>query len=300
MESDISEPKSRSFNLFLRFFQLGLSLTAAAVISQLLSSSCIDDTFKLMALLSMVMVVFNFIAMVSLRCSVNFPKCGFIMAYIIDIGLSAAIVLLALRDYQTSQNCAFSALLFRFFIVEIGLYVIMSFLILVLPFHWIQRYSNSPGNWVWPGLFFSFLWSFLDASATHSLLLIGLLTFLVSVITLAGNLIAGCKGITTGMKRCLIVCWVMTVLLMVGAEVLAVLTYISIKEGSDYQGMVAKILLEIFVAINLIDLNFWLFGLLTLRHENGDNIRDDLVKFGRDSKFEEDSSKVYKYEGDSQ
>ena len=285
MESDISEPKSRSFNLFLRFFQLGLSLTAAAVISKLLSSSCIDDTFRLMAIISMVMVVFNLIAMISLRCSVNFPKCGFIIAFLIDLGLSAAIVGLAIKNYQNSQNCAFSALLFRFYIIEICLYVMMAFWVLVFPFHWIQRYSNSPGNWAWPGLFFSFIWSRNDSSSTHYLLFIGLVYFLISFITIVSNLIAGCSGITTGMKKCLIVSWVITILLMIVAEVFAVLTYINIREETDFLGMVAQILLEIFIAINLIDLTFWLFGFLTLRHENGDNIRDDLIKFGKDEKF---------------
>jgi len=87
------------------------------------------------------------------------------------------------------------------------------------------------------------------------------------------------------MKKCLIVSWVITILLMIVAEVFAVLTYINIREETDFLGMVAQILLEIFIAINLIDLTFWLFGFLTLRHENGDNIRDDLIKFGKDEKF---------------
>lgn len=46
-----------------------------------------------------------------------------------------------------------------------------------------------------------------------------------------------------------------------------------------------KGLLEIFILINLIDLIFWLYGFQTLDYENGDSIRDNLVAFGRNSKF---------------
>lgn len=38
--------------------------------------------------------------------------------------------------------------------------------------------------------------------------------------------------------------------------------------------------------VNLIDLLFWLFGLQALNYENGDSVRDELVKFGIDPTFD--------------
>jgi|JI10StandDraft_1071094.scaffolds.fasta_scaffold3000209_1 hypothetical protein len=42
----------------------------------------------------------------------------------------------------------------------------------------------------------------------------------------------------------------------------------------------AKKLLLVFIIVNAIEFFLWLFGLLTLQHENGDKIRDDMLAFG--------------------
>lgn len=49
----------------------------------------------------------------------------------------------------------------------------------------------------------------------------------------------------------------------------------------------AKKLIIIFVIVNVIEFLLWLFGLLTLQHENGDKIRDDMLIFGNSSRVEE-------------
>lgn len=54
-------------------------------------------------------------------------------------------------------------------------------------------------------------------------------------------------------------------------------------------------LLECFILVNLIDLIFWLYGYQSLDYENGDSVRDELVKFGKNPQFEEESD-VQEYE----
>jgi hypothetical protein len=37
-------------------------------------------------------------------------------------------------------------------------------------------------------------------------------------------------------------------------------------------------LLQIFIFVNIVDFIFWLWGYLTLEYENGDKIRDELMR----------------------
>lgn len=156
--------------------------------------------------------------------------------------------------------------------------------ILLLPFYWVQRFSNSPGNLVWIALFCSFSWAGEDL---FLMLSIGLLNLLACVATWSFNGVAGCRGISTGMKCGLVVGWVLSLLLVVAAEGLGVFAYLSRGDSQSYHSLAKKTLLEVFLVVNLIDINFWLFGFLTLRHENGDSIRDDLLHFGKDEHFED-------------
>jgi hypothetical protein len=95
-------------------------------------------------------------------------------------------------------------------------------MIICLPFNWIQRYSNSPGNLTWIFLFFSFGWS---GNFKTPMILLGILTTLVSATSFIINLFA-CKGISTGVKKGIVVAWVFGLITMIVAEVLAVVTYL--------------------------------------------------------------------------
>lgn len=47
MESDINEAKSRTFNMLLRFFQLGLCLSATFFVGEVFRVTCIHESFKI-------------------------------------------------------------------------------------------------------------------------------------------------------------------------------------------------------------------------------------------------------------
>lgn len=46
MESDINYPKSKAFNIFLRFLQLALSMACTVFVVELVEKACIDGEFR--------------------------------------------------------------------------------------------------------------------------------------------------------------------------------------------------------------------------------------------------------------
>jgi hypothetical protein len=46
--------------------------------------------------------------------------------------------------------------------------------------------------------------------------------------------------------------------------------------------------LQTFICINILDLLFWLWGYMTLEYENGDRIRDELMRGKNDHEESED------------
>ena len=95
---------------------------------------------------------------------------------------------------------------------------------LLLPLLWIQRFTNSPGNLVWPGLFLFF------ANQWHTtfdsiMLLIAGLAVLVSTLTFIANIFAGFKGTTTGIKKFIKFAWLFDLVVMLANEGLAVYAF---------------------------------------------------------------------------
>jgi hypothetical protein len=50
--------------------------------------------------------------------------------------------------------------------------------------------------------------------------------------------------------------------------------------------------LQTFICVNFLDLLFWLWGYLTLEYENGDKIRDELMR-GKNDHDESEDVKPY-------
>jgi len=106
-------------------------------------------------------------------------------------------------------------------LLSITYYFIEFLLILTFSFNWIQRYTNSPGNIVW--LVYFFMSSWYDRQLYFMISLI-ILMFLVSFFTFLANCFAICK-VTTCIKKFIISSWIISFLLMIAAEVLAIFAY---------------------------------------------------------------------------
>jgi hypothetical protein len=89
--------------------------------------------------------------------------------------------------------------------------VVLAFMIVFLPFHWIQRYSNTPGNIAWIFLFFAFAWT---SQYKLPMLIEGIIFITISAMSFGVNVVA-CRGITTRMKKLIVIEWIFALILMV-------------------------------------------------------------------------------------
>lgn len=77
---------------------------------------------------------------------------------------------------------------------------------------------------------------------------------------------------------------------------MAIACYMQNSDYREYNDLMAKKLLLIFVILNVLEFLLWLFGLMTLQHENGDKIRDGMLSFEdsprlEDNRWSEDGGK---------
>ena len=112
--------------------------------------------------------------------------------------------------------------------------LVVNAMILIGPFFWVQRFSNSPGNVVWIFMFFLFGW---NPNYKTLMLIIGILVILVSAITLGVNIVAGVMGISSGIKKALMACWGVGMIIMLINEVIAIAAYIENSKYSSYNDM---------------------------------------------------------------
>lgn len=208
---DINEPKSRSFNMYLRYFQMGLQVLIASKLSEINSTSCEYTFQRIGQIVTIGLIAINLIAMIVTRCTTNFPRAFFFVIFIIDLILAAIITILGIVGMTEYNSCANNRVLHRFVMVEGIISVVLTFMIIMLPFHWIQRYSNTPGNLAWIFLFFGFAWT---AQYKIPMLIEGIIFASISGISFFVNLIA-CRGITTTMKKVIVIAWIFTLILMI-------------------------------------------------------------------------------------
>jgi hypothetical protein len=246
--------------MYLRFFQFGLQILIAAFISKANATGCFQAYHTVGLPISYIIIGLNLLAMIITRCNDRFPRIFFFVSFVIDLILAAIIVILGLIGMADTNSCANDRVLHKIVFIEGLITIFLAFMIICLPFNWVQRYSNSPGNLTWIFLFFSFGWS---GNFKTPMIILGILTTLVSATSFIINLIA-CKGISTGVKKGIVIAWVFGLITMIVAEVLAVVTYIQSGKAENFIDIVAIKLLQTFICINVLDFLFWLWGYLTL------------------------------------
>jgi hypothetical protein len=243
MESDINYPKSKAFNIFLRFFQLALSLGCTVFVAELVEKTCIDSQFRIIEILSGALGFLSLLAIIIIKCSKSHPKIGFAFLFLIALSTAFAIAFFSFKNIQ-ENNCAVSKMLYQYYIGQSLIYVLISLSILALPLLWIQRYTNSPGNLIWPGLFLLFV-KYWQGTFNSILILIPVIAILISIITFIANIFASFKGITTGVKKLIKFAWFFDLILMLANEAIAVRAYILGQEyfSLDFNGLMIKVLL---------------------------------------------------------
>jgi hypothetical protein len=149
MESDINYPKSKAFNIFLRFLQLSLTLACTIFVGEFVEKTCITPEFRIVEGLVGVVLLVSLLALVTLKCTAAHPKLAFIVFFVLDLAAVVAIALFSLGDILMGQGCAASNVFYQYYLGATALYTLLVLLILLLPLLWVQRFTNSPGNIVW-------------------------------------------------------------------------------------------------------------------------------------------------------
>ena len=118
MEISVNEPKSKSFNIYLRMFHLGLQLAAAYwAIFYDGTDSCTSQYYDYISYLAYALVAINLVSLIIVRCSARFPRCYFFVTYFIDLLLCAGVCALSVIGHINRHNCASNIVLFLFSIV---------------------------------------------------------------------------------------------------------------------------------------------------------------------------------------
>lgn len=228
------------------------------------------------------MLAANLIAILYMRCKEEFSKISFYIFLTADLLLAGIVLVVSFAGFGQNNVCANNKVFFKFAVAEVIVIVIITLFILFSAFYWVQRFSNSPGNLAWIFMFFGFAWTEQFGSKMTA---IGTLCLIVSLITFLANGIAAWKGITTGTKKIVVGFWTVDLLLMFVNEIVAIAVYFQNSDTTSYNDVAAKKLLQTFLAINIIEFLLWIFGLLTLKYENGDPIRDSLLNFGKNDEL---------------
>lgn len=141
-------------------------------------------------------------------------------------------------------------------------------------FYWAIRYTNAPGNLVWPFLFFGFSWT---SKFNGSYITVGIITLFISLGTFIANILPLRGGPTTLKSKIINYAWIGSLILMGICELIVFVTYLSSSDGTDFNDYIAKKLAQIYLPINFIDAIFWVFGKLTTKYDTGDTVRGNIM-----------------------
>lgn len=134
MEVNINQPRSRAFTIFLRYLQLSLQLIIALEISKIDALNCTDTMLKIGQPVSIIMLVFNLLAVAILRCRQGFDRRIFFVAFAINIILAGVSMVVGFGEVGQSNSCAGNKVLSLFTGLVSLITIIISIFALVAPF----------------------------------------------------------------------------------------------------------------------------------------------------------------------
>lgn len=224
--------------------------------------TCVHETFKIIEIMGIMMAIVNLCGIIFSAYKKRHSKTAFLVFYIANIIMCAVILIFSGINYHESVNCPTKTLFYTYYLTNIPLYLILSIMILVLPFYWIQRFTNSPGSAVWPFLFFIYC-----HYTRYQVLLevIGLLSLVTNILTWSSNGLALLYGVSTPLKKGLQVCFFIGLGLTGVNEILTLIAAYSVP-SIDKERIFVKSMLETYVFVNCIDLVFWIIGMMSMNH----------------------------------
>lgn len=103
------------------------------------------------------------------------------------------------------------------------------------------------------------------------------LTALTSVMTFLINCVSLVTGLTQNIKRVIVVAWVLGLVLSVVCILVMLMVFFnSYSHSREADQILSDICLK-YILVGIIDVGFWIWGLLTLSYENGDLVRNGIL-----------------------
>jgi hypothetical protein len=281
---DVNEPLSRAFTINLRFLQLGLQLMLAQLISKIANTDCSTTLITIGLPISYILIAINIISILLIRWKQLFNRKIFFAHYAVNIILAGVAMVVGLGGIGEPNSCANNRVLHKYVGFQSLLAIILSVITLFGPFDWALRYTNAPGNLVWPFLFF-LPW---ESSFQGSYVTVGILTLLTTVCTFVVNALPLAGGLTVMKKKIIHSEWIAALVTMGICEIIVFATYIAGADANSFIDFTAKKLAQTYLPINLIDALFWIWGLMTLKYTSGDTVRENIMKQDDNSYDEND------------
>lgn len=194
---NVNEPISRAFSINLRFLQLGLQLLISQLISKIANTDCSTTVVTIGLPISYILIAINLISIVVIRWKQAFNRKVFFAHYALNIILAGVAMVVGLGGIGEPNSCANNRVLHKYVGFQSLLAIILSVMTLFGPFDWALRYTNAPGNLVWPFLFFA-PW---ESAFRGSYVTVGILTLLITICTFIVNALPLAGGLTITKKK---------------------------------------------------------------------------------------------------
>lgn len=213
--------------------------------------------------LCMYWTFYNMIVMVGLKCVDELSKGSLIFTGVINYLVALFIIILGFIEDSTSGNNASVEIYHRY-----APFQVLNCLTVVSLFYFTRaqeprRFSTSPGNFVWVWLFLAWSW---EKDIQGYMLAIGIIFCIITTTSVAMLLLELMKGLTTTVKKILILQLVFSLVLTGLTEIFAVISHNAIAKIAEQEkdemieDDIAVGLLQIFIIVNIVDMWFWIFG----------------------------------------
>lgn len=208
---DVNEPISRGFSISLRFFQLGLELMIAQFVSKIANEDCSQTLVTIGLPISYILLGINLVAILLLRCRQVFNQKAFYVLCAVNVILAGVVMIVGFGGIGETNSCANNKVVHRYAGFQTLITIVVSVMTLFGEFDWSLRYTNAPGNLVWPFLFLAYDWT---PAFKGSYITVGVITLLISLATFIVNLLPLRGGLTSGKKNIIHYEWLAALILM--------------------------------------------------------------------------------------
>ena len=134
MQTDVNQAKSRSFNIHLLFFQLGLCLMFTFLVDRFFNVTCAQSSFQIINIMGISMAIISLGAIVWQIFKKYHQKLFFIVVFSINILLGTIIIIFSAASYHQSATCPTKTFLYIYYLTNIPMYFIQALMILFMEF----------------------------------------------------------------------------------------------------------------------------------------------------------------------